>query len=86
MVKCEQELHTQVYLGVPTGKNPEDSSPVSVEAMQWVLLYLSIGHDIENILHSAATMCRSTIMRVEKLLVASCICSVGITTGWTARV
>jgi hypothetical protein len=30
---------------VPIGKNPEDSSPASVEAMQWVLLYLSIGHD-----------------------------------------
>jgi hypothetical protein len=43
-------------LGVPTGKNPEDSNVASVEAMQWVLLYLSIGHDIENISHSAAKM------------------------------
>jgi hypothetical protein len=42
---CQQELHTQGFLGVPTGKNTEDSNPVSVEAMQWVLLYLSIGHD-----------------------------------------
>jgi hypothetical protein len=33
-------------LGVPTRKNPEDSSQVSVEAVQWGLLYLSIGHDM----------------------------------------
>jgi hypothetical protein len=39
-------------LGVPTGTNIEDSSLASMEAMQWVLLYLSIGHDIENISHS----------------------------------
>jgi hypothetical protein len=39
------ELHTQGFLGVPTGKNPDDSNLASVEAMQWVLLYLSIGHD-----------------------------------------
>jgi hypothetical protein len=32
-------------LGVPTRKNPEDSNLVGVEAMQWVLLYLSTGHD-----------------------------------------
>jgi hypothetical protein len=32
-------------LGVPTGRNPEDSSQASVEATQWVLLYLSLGHD-----------------------------------------
>jgi hypothetical protein len=47
MVKCQQELHTQGCLGVPTGKYPEDSSLVNVEAMQWVLLYPSIGHDID---------------------------------------
>jgi hypothetical protein len=29
----------------PTGKNSEDSSLVSVEAVQWVLLYLPNGHD-----------------------------------------
>jgi hypothetical protein len=29
----------------PTGKNPEDSNVVSIEVMQWVLLYLSIIHD-----------------------------------------
>jgi hypothetical protein len=40
-LRCQEELH----LGVPTGTNPEDSNPSSVEVMQWVLLYLSIGHD-----------------------------------------
>jgi hypothetical protein len=29
----------------PQVKNAEDSNLASVEAMQWVLLYLSIGHD-----------------------------------------
>jgi hypothetical protein len=43
-LRCQQELHTQGFLGVPTGKNPEDSNLASVEAMQWVILYLSIGH------------------------------------------
>jgi hypothetical protein len=33
------------FLGGPTGKNPEDSNLPILEAMQWVLLYLSIGHD-----------------------------------------
>jgi hypothetical protein len=42
---CQQKLRTQGYLGVPKGKNPEDSNLASVEAMQWVLLYLSIGND-----------------------------------------
>jgi hypothetical protein len=66
MVKCQQELHrpTRGFLAVPTGKNPEDSNLASVEAMQWVLLYLSIGHDIENISHSAVKISRSTIMHV----------------------
>jgi hypothetical protein len=32
--------------------------------MQWVLLYLSIGHDIGSTSHSAAEMCRSTTMHV----------------------
>jgi hypothetical protein len=45
-LRCQQGLHTQGFVGVPTGESPEDSSQVSVEAMQWVLLYLSIGHDI----------------------------------------
>jgi hypothetical protein len=44
-VKCQQELHTQGVLVVPTGKNPEDSNLASMEGMQWVLLCLSIGHD-----------------------------------------
>jgi hypothetical protein len=35
----------QGLLGVPTSKNPEVPNLVSVEAMQWVLLYLYIGHD-----------------------------------------
>jgi hypothetical protein len=33
---CQKELQAQ-------GKNPEDSNLASVEAMQWVLLSLSIG-------------------------------------------
>jgi hypothetical protein len=41
-LRCQQELHTQRCLGVPIGKNPEVSSQESVEAMQWVLLYLSM--------------------------------------------
>jgi hypothetical protein len=63
-LRCQQELHTQGFPGVPTGKHPEDSNLMSVEAMQWVLLYLSVGHDIENISHSAAKMCQSTVMHV----------------------
>jgi hypothetical protein len=63
-LRCQQELHTQGVLGVSTGKNPEGSNLESVEAMQWVLLYLSIGHYIGNISHSAAKMCRSTILHV----------------------
>jgi hypothetical protein len=42
---CQQELHTQRVSRVPTGKNPDDSNLASMEVMQWVLLYLSIGHD-----------------------------------------
>jgi hypothetical protein len=44
-LRCQQEVHTQRFLGVPTGKNPEDSNLVSREATQWVLHYLSIGDD-----------------------------------------
>jgi hypothetical protein len=44
--------------------HPEDSNLASVEAKQWVLLYLSIGHDIVNISHSAAKISPSTIMHV----------------------
>jgi hypothetical protein len=45
MPPCKQELYTQGFLDVPAGKNPEDLNLASVEAMQWVLLYLSISHD-----------------------------------------
>jgi hypothetical protein len=43
--------------------------------MQWVLLYLSIGHDsvIVNISHSTAKMCRSTIMHVPAAPVPVCV-------------
>jgi hypothetical protein len=44
-LSCQQKLHTQGFLDVPTAKNPEDPNLASVEAMQWVLLYLSICHD-----------------------------------------
>jgi hypothetical protein len=65
-LRCLQELHTQEEVfGVPTGTRPEDSSQVSVEAMQWILLYLSVMIAIiENISHSTAKMCRSTIMHI----------------------
>jgi hypothetical protein len=42
---CQKELQTQGVLGVSMVKNPEDLNLVSVEAMQWVLLYFSISHD-----------------------------------------
>jgi hypothetical protein len=42
---CQQELHEQGILVVPTGKIPEDSDRASMEAMQWVILYLSIADD-----------------------------------------
>jgi hypothetical protein len=45
-LRCQQELRTQGSLGVLTGKNREDTNVGSVEAMQCVLVYLSIGHDI----------------------------------------
>jgi hypothetical protein len=37
-------MHTQSISGEPKGKNPEDSNLAIVEAMQWVFVYLSIGH------------------------------------------
>jgi hypothetical protein len=46
-------------LGVPTGRNQEDSN---LEAVQWVLLYLVMLGVAENTWHSRAKMCRSTIM------------------------
>jgi hypothetical protein len=49
MVKCllvvKRNCIYRCFQVSPTGKNPEDSNLASVEAMQWVLLYLSIGHD-----------------------------------------
>jgi hypothetical protein len=46
-LRCQQELHTQGFLRVPTSKNPEYSYLASVGAMQWVLLYLSISQRAE---------------------------------------
>jgi hypothetical protein len=49
MVKClfvdNRVCMRKVFLGVPAGTNPEDSNLMSLETMQWVLFYLSIGHD-----------------------------------------
>jgi hypothetical protein len=44
---CQQEPHTntQEFSGVSIGINQEDSNLASAEAMQCVLLYLSIGRD-----------------------------------------
>jgi hypothetical protein len=50
-LRCEQEQDTQQVSGVPAGSSPEDWNLAGVETMQWVLLYLSIGHVIENISH-----------------------------------
>jgi hypothetical protein len=44
-LRYQQELHLQGFLGVPVGKNPDDSNLACMEAMQWVFLYLSISHD-----------------------------------------
>jgi hypothetical protein len=40
---CQRDLHIQGFSGVPTGKNLKDSNLAGMVAMQWVLLYLSIG-------------------------------------------
>jgi hypothetical protein len=40
-LRCQQELHKQRNLGVPTGTDPKDINLASVGAMQWVLLYFS---------------------------------------------
>jgi hypothetical protein len=45
LLRCKEVLHTQGFLVVPTGKNPEDSNLTCVEAMQWVLLYLPICYE-----------------------------------------
>jgi hypothetical protein len=49
MVKClfvvnRSCIHNRVDVSSHV-KNPEDSNVAGVKAMQWVLLYLSIGHD-----------------------------------------
>jgi hypothetical protein len=44
-LRCQQELHTQGVVGVPTGKYSEDSNLAGVEAMQWIFLCLSIAYD-----------------------------------------
>jgi hypothetical protein len=55
-LQCDGEvLHMQGFLGVPTGRNPEEWNQAwSVEAMQWVLLtYPSvITGVVENVSHS----------------------------------
>jgi hypothetical protein len=47
MVKClfvvNRNCVYRVFLA-PTGKNPENSNVAIVEAMLWVLIYLSVGH------------------------------------------
>jgi hypothetical protein len=49
MVKClfvvNRSCIHKGFLCVHTDKNPEDSNVASLEAMQWVLLCLSVGHD-----------------------------------------
>jgi hypothetical protein len=40
----KRSCNAQGFLGFPTAKNAENSNLMSVEAMQWDLLYLSIGH------------------------------------------
>jgi hypothetical protein len=59
--RCQQELRTQGVLDVPAGNNPEDSSQVNVEAMQWVFLYLSIV----SMSHSTAKMRGSSTVPSE---------------------
>jgi hypothetical protein len=43
MLKCLFVVKRALY--IPTGKNQEDSNLQNVEAMQWVILCLYIGHD-----------------------------------------
>jgi hypothetical protein len=37
--------YKEMLLGVPTGKYPADSNLMSMEAMQWIFLYLSIDYN-----------------------------------------
>jgi hypothetical protein len=43
LLPSKQEVYTKWFLGVPRGKNPEDSNLAIVEAMLWALIYLYIG-------------------------------------------
>jgi hypothetical protein len=56
VVKCLSLSTVAAYtrvLGVVTGEGPEDSSQASLEAVQWVTLYLSVMMDVtENISHN----------------------------------
>jgi hypothetical protein len=48
MVKCLFVVNRSCVhrvLGIPTGTNLEDSNLVGMEAMRWVLLCISAGHD-----------------------------------------
>jgi hypothetical protein len=57
------------FVSVPTDKNAEDSSQVSVEAMLWVLLYLPIGHDTcywEHLAQHGAQSCMHPIRALTK--------------------
>jgi hypothetical protein len=70
MVKClfvVSRICIHKTLDVPSDKYPEDSSMAGVEAMKWILFYLSIGHDsvTGNTSNSMAEMCRSIIIHVQ---------------------
>jgi hypothetical protein len=63
-LRCQQELHTEGFLGVPTGKNPEDSNLASVGSRSGsssTYPSVMIGAT-ENTSHCTAKMCRNTIM------------------------
>jgi hypothetical protein len=53
-------------LGAPTGKSPKDSNLASLEAVQWVLLYLSVSLTgvIDNMSHSTAETCLRIVMNI----------------------
>jgi hypothetical protein len=59
---CQQEQHTQGFLDVLTGKIPKDSNLVSIEAMPFLVLYLSINDRRCHFRPSHGIMFWSTIM------------------------
>jgi hypothetical protein len=63
-------MNTQGLLSALTRRNPKNSNQVSMGAMQWVLLYLSISliGIIVDILHVTAEICWSTIMHELRVL------------------